>query len=70
MGSKKFSGTFDEKLLEKVDMTANDMGLTRSAFLAVAVNNYFYQIDSMKALNELPALIEKVEKIASEQEKL
>ena len=36
--AKKFTATFDEKLLKRVDLTAEEMGLTRSAFLAVAVN--------------------------------
>ena len=61
--AKKFTATFDEKLLKRVDFTAEEMGLTRSAFLAVAVNTYFQQFDALKTMNEMTAVLSKLEEL-------
>ena len=61
--AKKFTATFDEKLLKRVDLTAEEMGLTRSAFLAVAFNTYFQQFDALKTMNEMNAVLSKLEEL-------
>lgn len=61
--AKKFTATFDENLLKRVDLVADEMGLTRSAFLAVAVNTYFQQFDALKSVNEMSAILSKLEEL-------
>ena len=61
--AKKFTATFDEKLLKRVDLTAEEMGLTRSAFLAVSVNTYFQQFDALETMNKMTAVLSKLEEL-------
>ena len=39
------------------------MGLNRSAFITVAVNNYFLQEEAMRIAQEIPVFLQKLEEI-------
>ena len=53
--------SFEESILKKVDEEAKRMGLSRSAFITVAVNQYFMQIENVNAVSTLKEMIDKVE---------
>lgn len=57
----RLSISVSDELLPKIDRTAKDMGLNRSAFLTVAVNQFIMQNDAMKMMGDMPALMEKLE---------
>ena len=49
--------------MDRVDERAEEMGLNRSAFITVAVNNYFLQEDAMRAMKDMPEFMKKLEEI-------
>lgn len=53
--------SLEESILNKVDEEAKRMGLSRSAFITVAVNQYFMQIENVNAVSTLKEMIDKVE---------
>lgn len=55
--------TFDETLLIRIDDEAKKMGLSRSAFVAVAVNQYLMQIDNVQAVKDVKSMLDKLEKL-------
>lgn len=55
--------SIDENLVPKIDEVAKEMGLSRSAFLSVAVNQYIMQNDAMKMMSDMPALMQKLEEL-------
>lgn len=55
--------SIDENLVPKIDEVAKEMGLSRSAFLSVAVNQYIMQNDAMKMMSDMPALMKKLEEL-------
>lgn len=55
--------TFDETLLNRVDDEAKKMGLSRSAFFAVAVNQYLMQIDNVQAVKDVKSMLDKLERL-------
>lgn len=59
----RLSISIDENLLPKIDNVARDMGLNRSAFLSVAVNQYITQNEAMKMMTDMPALLEKLDEL-------
>lgn len=59
----RLSISLDENLLPKIDKVARDMGLNRSAFLSVAVNQYITQNEAMKMMSDMPALLEKLDEL-------
>ena len=55
--------TFDETLLNRVDDEAKKMGLSRSAFFAVAANQYLMQIDNVQAVKDVKSMLDKLEQL-------
>ena len=55
--------TFDETLLIRIDDEAKKMGLSRSAFVAVAVNQYLMQIDNVQAVKDVKSMLDKLERL-------
>lgn len=55
--------TFDETLLNRIDDEAKKMGLSRSAFVAVAVNQYLMQIDNVQAVKDVKSMLDKLEQL-------
>lgn len=55
--------SFDENLLNRVDEEAKKMGLSRSAFVAVALNQYFVQLDNVKAVKDMKSMMDKLEQL-------
>lgn len=55
--------TFDETLLIRIDDEAKKMGLSRSAFVAVAVNQYLMQIDNVQAVKDVKSMLDKLEQL-------
>lgn len=53
--------SFEESILNKIDEEAKRIGLSRSAFIAVAVNQYFQQMENVNAVSTLKEMIDKVE---------
>ena len=53
--------SFEENILNKIDEEAKRIGLSRSAFIAVAVNQYFQQMENVNAVSTLKEMIDKVE---------
>lgn len=53
--------SFEENILNKIDEEAKRIGLSRSAFIAVAVNQYFQQMENVNAVSALKEMIDKVE---------
>ena len=55
--------TFAETLLIRIDDEAKKMGLSRSAFVAVAVNQYLMQIDNVQAVKDVKSMLDKLERL-------
>ena len=55
--------TFVETLLIRIDDEAKKMGLSRSAFVAVAVNQYLMQIDNVQAVKDVKSMLDKLERL-------
>lgn len=55
--------SFEEKILERMDEESKKMGISRSAFIAVAVNQYLMQIDNVQAVKDVKSMLDKLEKI-------
>lgn len=53
--------SFEQSILNKIDEEAKRIGLSRSAFIAVAVNQYFQQMENVNAVSTLKEMIDKVE---------
>lgn len=53
--------SLEESILNKIDEEAKRIGLSRSAFIAVAVNQYFQQMENVNAVSALKEMIDKVE---------
>lgn len=53
--------SLEESILNKIDEEAKRIGLSRSAFIAVAVNQYFLQMENVNAVSALKEMIDKVE---------
>ncbi|WP_429960996.1 ribbon-helix-helix protein, CopG family [Enterococcus sp. AZ012] len=60
---KKINVTFDDEFLESIDAMAKQSGMSRSAFLAMAVNTYANQMASMQMLRDLPELLQQIEEL-------
>lgn len=56
--TKKVSVSFAEKVLEYIDVKAEEIGVTRSAMLAFMVEQYKKQDETMSTLKELQVMIE------------
>lgn len=55
--------SFEEKILERMDEESKKMGISRSAFIAVAVNQYLMQIDNVQAVKDVKSMLDKLEKL-------
>lgn len=53
--------SLEDGILKRLDDEAKRVGISRSAFVAVAINNYFVQQDNVAAVNQLAAMLEKLE---------
>lgn len=60
---KRANISLSDDLMDKIDKRAEEMGLNRSAFITVAVNNYFLQEESIRIANEIPIFLQKLEEI-------
>lgn len=60
---KRANISLSDEVMDKVDERAEEMGLNRSAFITVAVNNYFLQEDAMRIAKEIPMFIQKIDEI-------
>lgn len=60
---KRANVSLSDDIMDRVDERAKEMGLNRSAFITVAVNNYFLQEDAMRAMKEMPEFMKKLEEI-------
>ena len=60
---KRANISLSDDLMNKIDERAEEMGLNRSAFITVAVNNYFLQEESIRIANEIPIFLQKLEEI-------
>lgn len=49
----KFSVSMNDELLAKIDAYADDNGMTRSGFLALAAKQYLHAMDAIPSLNVL-----------------
>ena len=56
--TKKVSVSIAEKVLEYIDVKAEEIGVTRSAMLAFMVEQYKKQDETMSTLKELQVMIE------------
>lgn len=55
--------SFEEKILERMDEESKKMGISRSAFIAVAVNQYLMQIDNVQAVKDVKSMLDKLERL-------
>lgn len=55
--------SFEEKILERMDEESKKMGISRSAFIAVAVNQYLMQIDNVQAIKDVKSMLDKLERL-------
>ena len=60
---KRANVSLSDEIMDRVDTRAEEMGLNRSAFITVAVNNYFLQEDAMRAMKDMPDFMKKLEEI-------
>lgn len=60
---KRANISLSDEVMNRVDERAEQMGLNRSAFITVAVNNYFLQEEAMRLAQEIPAFLQKLEEI-------
>ena len=60
---KRANISLSDEIMDRVDERAEEMGLNRSAFITVAVNNYFLQEDAMRAMKDMPEFMKKLEEI-------
>ena len=60
---KRANISLSDDLMNKIDERAEEMGLNRSAFITVAVNNYFLQEESIRIAKEIPIFLQKLEEI-------
>ena len=60
---KRANISLSDEIMNRVDDKALEMGLNRSAFITVAVNNYFLQEEAMRLAQEIPAFLQKLEEI-------
>lgn len=58
---RRLSISLQDELVDEIDKVADSMGLNRSAFITVAVNNYIMQNEAMKMMNDMPALMKKLD---------
>ena len=55
---KRANISLSDEIMNRVDERALEMGLNRSAFITVAVNNYFLQEEAMRIAQEIPVFAE------------
>lgn len=55
MAKERLNVTFSPEVLEKVDKRANELGLSRSAFIAYCVNK---QIETEEMIAKLPMMLD------------
>lgn len=61
---KKINITVDEKLLQEVDVIADELGMSRSAFLSMAGKTYIQQSNVMQ---NLPRMLNDAEKMMNQE---
>ena len=62
---KRANISLSDEIMNRVDERALEMGLNRSAFITVAVNNYFLQEEAMRIAQEIPVFCRNLKKLKS-----
>ena len=60
--------TLRNNIIEKVDEEAQNMGTTRSAFVAMCVNQYFKHEEALQLVQKASDLYEQVRQMADSQQ--
>lgn len=57
---------FTQTLLDKIDSESKSLGVSRSAFIAMAVNTYFRNQEAMSLLSQANNLFEQAQKLQND----